>query len=631
MSDVKELIPEFYYNHTFLSNSNHFNLGTRQPAVKGEIGQQVNHVELPPWAKNSPYEFVRIMRNALESDYVSNHIHLWIDLIFGYKQRGVEAEKATNLFFYLTYEGAVDLDALNHDPFRKAATEEQINHFGQTPSQLFIKAHPKRKTKKYEDTYVLCPAIDAKWNVVDVPLSTAVLVPESSFFHKSSNKMTILKKKQKETIKMQHPGIKMEEIQKREEINVLSIVVEGGGVGGLGTAQKLIVIYSNGTVALHKWSPNTKSTVPGITASLSGTLHSTKPQTKSGQEMTGKSSKEITKEQLNTNTMNLNLKLKFTWSSPKEIPMHNISSIHWMDSEQKYSTDFNSTNTNTNVSNISEEVEWWMKPRQELFAYSSITKLLFFGGCWDNRLKYCSFANGGKNKILNGPFNVEPNSFRDVVTCLSFAEDGLTLGAGSVDCTCQIWRIDQSTDSHRGETNMNMLHVLTSHQGAVTDICLSIRMDIIVSASMDTTISIHTLTNGQLLRSIRHPTNNSWNKIWLMGISKGDVLGYSKNEGQDSGGTSGGKNGLHLYSVHGDELMSCKTNDVKGAVVTNNGELLLTGGEKGWITMRSLENKLKVVRKIKMETNSDVKCMNVSKHHVLVGFEDGSLGVVRER
>ena len=38
-----------------------------------------------------------------------------------------------------------------------------------------------------------------------------------------------------------------------------------------------------------------------------------------------------------------------------------------------------------------------------------------------------------------------------------------------------------------------------------------------------------------------------------------------------------------------------------------------------------------VVRKIKMETNSDVKCMNVSKHHVLVGFEDGSLGVVRER
>jgi hypothetical protein len=42
-----------------------------------------------------------------ESDHVSRTLNLWIDLIFGFKQRGPEALAANNVFYYLTYEGLV--------------------------------------------------------------------------------------------------------------------------------------------------------------------------------------------------------------------------------------------------------------------------------------------------------------------------------------------------------------------------------------------------------------------------------------------------------------------------------------------------------------------------------------------
>ena len=41
-------------------------------------------------------DFTRKLQAALECDYVSSHLHHWIDLIFGYKQQGEEAIKADN-------------------------------------------------------------------------------------------------------------------------------------------------------------------------------------------------------------------------------------------------------------------------------------------------------------------------------------------------------------------------------------------------------------------------------------------------------------------------------------------------------------------------------------------------------
>ncbi|XP_023118017.2 lipopolysaccharide-responsive and beige-like anchor protein isoform X1 [Amphiprion ocellaris] len=137
-SDVKELIPEFYYLPEMFVNANSYNLGVM------EDGTVVSDVDLPPWAKN-PEEFVRINRLALESEFVSCQLHQWIDLIFGYKQQGPEATRALNVFYYLTYEGAVNLSSIN-DPMLREAVESQIRSFGQTPCQLLIEPHPPRSS-----------------------------------------------------------------------------------------------------------------------------------------------------------------------------------------------------------------------------------------------------------------------------------------------------------------------------------------------------------------------------------------------------------------------------------------------------------------------------------------------------
>lgn len=139
-ADLKELVPAFFDDSLppdeWLCNGKNLDLGTTQKLTR------VGNVELPPWA-SSPSAFVRINRQALESDYVSEHLHEWIDLIFGYKQRGEAAVDANNLFYYLSYEGSVDLETIS-DPVEKCSLEAQIQEFGQTPKLLFTSDHPSR-------------------------------------------------------------------------------------------------------------------------------------------------------------------------------------------------------------------------------------------------------------------------------------------------------------------------------------------------------------------------------------------------------------------------------------------------------------------------------------------------------
>jgi hypothetical protein len=143
MSDVRELIPEFFYLPEFLVNSNKYDFGVLQ-----NMTTAIDSVELPPWAKGDPKIFIEKHREALESPYVSENLHHWIDLVFGSKQKGEAAVEAVNVFHHLSYKGAKDLDAID-DPMERLATIGIIHNFGQTPHQIFQRPHAQREDQRH--------------------------------------------------------------------------------------------------------------------------------------------------------------------------------------------------------------------------------------------------------------------------------------------------------------------------------------------------------------------------------------------------------------------------------------------------------------------------------------------------
>eukprot|EP01135_Chromosphaera_perkinsii_P007239 Nk52_evm47s745 gene=Nk52_evmTU47s745 len=136
-SDVRELIPELFCLAECLVNLNEFDLG------KKENGDKINNVVLPKWCHDDPYMFIYEHRRALESEYVSEHLHMWIDNVFGYTQRGEEAARALNTFHPLTY-GAGGTENAVSDVQREGALQQRMM-FGQIPKQLFKKPHGKKK------------------------------------------------------------------------------------------------------------------------------------------------------------------------------------------------------------------------------------------------------------------------------------------------------------------------------------------------------------------------------------------------------------------------------------------------------------------------------------------------------
>ena len=134
-TDIRELIPEFYYLPEMFRNINKLNMG------KLDTGEEVNNVKTP--CNDNPYDFIMTMRGVLESNKLSNTIQSWVDLIFGYKSRGKEAENAKNVFTEASYQENININKVNNKESYLRMVE-----FGLIPSQIMSKECTKRDKKE---------------------------------------------------------------------------------------------------------------------------------------------------------------------------------------------------------------------------------------------------------------------------------------------------------------------------------------------------------------------------------------------------------------------------------------------------------------------------------------------------
>ncbi|VDK82214.1 unnamed protein product [Litomosoides sigmodontis] len=516
--DVKELIPELYYLPEMLLNTNGYDLGKR------DDGSAVGDVVLPPWAKNAEH-FIALHRQALESDLVSCQINQWIDLIFGYKQKGPEAVRATNVFYYLTYEGTLDLNSVDNAAMREGL-EQQMISFGQTPAQLMTEPHPPRHS-----IMTISPMMFQSCR--DDLCMLMKFISNSSVVHISANTFA----------QLSNPTV--------------------------------VSVTNNLIFALNRWNANyTGPSAPSISNSISN------------------QNNDHNMDSIGNAIANLPLTVDPLLAAGN--PSQPLPRRH-----------------------LGEPFDQRLNIRWNNFVTTVDSRSIIACGYPDYSFRVIDTDNAKVRQVIYGHC--------DVVTCLARSESNLFadcyIASGSLDCTVVLWHWNAQTQSIAGEYNLvgeaaAPRAILTGHETIVTMICISAEHGVVISASQDGTVLIHT-TMGDLLRQLQSQNSHSFpdKEVNLLLVSRECILLVLY-----------GRDNLVTFTTNGRELSCLRVPErILCGTLSRDGEYVVVGTKDGRVAVLRLFP-MQLLYTFQ-QTDSAVRSIALSSNQrfVLAGLDSGAV------
>lgn len=456
IQDVKEMIPECYYLPELYINNNNVRFGLKQDK------KPMRDAVLPKWSNNDPYTHVYKMREALECDHVSSQLHQWVDLIFGYKQRGRNAVEALNLFHPHTYElehqrgndtaaggGVSTEDMSSQTAEERNIVIDSLDNIGQTPIQLFVKKHPERKAN-----LAVNPIVDS------YTFGFKTIAPQSGF---SLDKVAMVR---------------------------------------ITRSDRIVIVAANGAVFVYRLNKSPVLAKKESTPSryrLEGVMKKIEDMRAASHSFDTEANPEYRIPPLPVGCMP-SVSEAMEWEQSKVTPATggasngggNVSAAPAAGAVILSSTPSSSFGSRdaASTSGRHEPCSWRNTAVVSLGNENAL--FVIHAGFFDNTCVV---------RALNVPCEeLRFSSHRDRILCLAASDDSRFLVTGGRDTTFIVWSL-----AFRGRLFVSLLFSICGHEEEPSALALSNQLDVVVTASRDGQWMMHSLSSGKLEQCLSHP------------------------------------------------------------------------------------------------------------------------------
>ena len=169
-----------------------------------------------------------------------------------------------------------------------------------------------------------------------------------------------------------------------------------------------------------------------------------------------------------------------------------------------------------------------------------------------------------------------------------------------------------------GSVSTRSVQVLYGHDKPVTTVAISICLDIALSGSKDGTVNIHTVKDGQYLKTLRPPSYDPTFTIEQLTLShQGHTIFTGHNKDSHS---------LHVFTLNGRHLSSVNiSHRITGLI--SSGDWVLCGDENGDLTLRDLYT-MNIITSMPLQLPIQTLALTQGNSHILAPLRDGKVIVV---